>query len=129
MASKESSHRPSGPSSRSARQIRRCATSKIWSSAGCWSRTRGEAAAPAIRWLLQSDGSQWIKSSSLHKYTTVPASLQNPSSKNSIDEIPVDMAGLFHHYYLDTDTLSRTFARWFAAAGGTSNRQCSAFWN
>jgi hypothetical protein len=38
----------------------------------------------------------------LNKYTAIPASLQNPSSGNAMDEILIDMAGLFHRYYLDT---------------------------
>jgi hypothetical protein len=38
----------------------------------------------------------------LNKYAPIPASLQNPSSNAAIDEMPVDMAALIHHYYLDT---------------------------
>lgn len=39
----------------------------------------------------------------LNKYTLVPDSLKSDPAKNTpIDEIDVDLARLFHHYYLDT---------------------------
>jgi len=38
----------------------------------------------------------------LNKYVPIPPSLQNLPSNAAIDEISVDMAALFHHYYLDT---------------------------
>jgi hypothetical protein len=38
----------------------------------------------------------------LSKYQSVPDSLRNPLSGSALDDIAVDMAGLFHHYYLDT---------------------------
>lgn len=38
----------------------------------------------------------------LSKYAQIPPSLAAPGSLGPKDEITVDMAGLFHHYYLDT---------------------------
>jgi len=38
----------------------------------------------------------------LNKYVPIPASLQDLPPNAAIDEIAVDMAALFHHYYLDT---------------------------
>ncbi|QEX18082.1 hypothetical protein FRZ44_33860 [Hypericibacter terrae] len=38
----------------------------------------------------------------LNKYAPIPYSLQNRSSGTAAIDIPVGMAALFHHYYLDT---------------------------
>lgn len=38
----------------------------------------------------------------LNKYAPIPDSLQNRSSGSAAIDIPIDMAALFHHYYLDT---------------------------